>query len=93
MTRLVNPERNHRVLYLADRDALVEQPKRKDFSVAFGDGPLWRVSGGATRAREIYFSTYQALSGGAEEAELFRDYPPDFFDVVIVDECHRGRCI
>ncbi len=88
--RLVNPERNHRVLYLADRDALVEQPKRKDFSVAFGDGPLWRVSGGATRAREIYFSTYQALSGGAEEAELFRDYPPDFFDVVIVDECHRG---
>ncbi len=87
---LANPERNHRVLYLADREALVEQPKRKDFSTAFGDGPLWRVSGGSTRAREIYFATYQALSGGGEEAELFRDYPPDFFDVVIVDECHRG---
>jgi type I restriction enzyme R subunit len=78
------------VLYLADRDALVDQPKRKDFSVAFGDGPLWRVSGGVNRSREIYFVTYQALTGGADENELFRGYPLDFFDVVIVDECHRG---
>lgn len=88
--RVVSPGRNHRVLYLADREALLEQPKRKDFSAAFGNGPLWRVAGGASRAREIYFATYQALSGGGEEAELFRDYPTDFFDVVIVDECHRG---
>lgn len=48
--RVVTPDRNYRVLYLADREALVEQPKRKDFSVAFGDGPLWRVAGGASRA-------------------------------------------
>lgn len=88
--RLIAPERNHRVLYLADREALVEQPKRKDFTVAFGEGPLCRVSGDATRSREIYFATYQALSGGGDETELFRDFPSDFFDVVIVDECHRG---
>lgn len=88
--RVVSPDRNYRVLYLADREALIEQPKRKEFSVAFGDGPLGRVKGGASRAREIYFATYQALSGGGDEAELFRDYPPDFFDLVIVDECHRG---
>ncbi|KGN33901.1 DEAD/DEAH box helicase [Knoellia sinensis KCTC 19936] len=88
--RIVNPGRNHRVLYLADRDALVEQPRRKDFTVAFGADPLWRVAGGANRSREIYFATYQALAGGDDEGKLFRDYPSDFFDVVIVDECHRG---
>lgn len=88
--KIVAPERNYRVLYLADRDALVDQPQRKDFSIAFGGEPLWRVAGGVNRAREIYFATYQAMSGGADEDELFRDYPTDFFDLVIVDECHRG---
>lgn len=88
--RVTHPDRNHRVLYLADRDALVKQPHRKDFSSAFGGDPLWRVSGEANRSREIYFATYQALAGGGDEGELFRDYPADFFDVVIVDECHRG---
>lgn len=87
--RITNPDRNYRVLYLADRDILLKQPKQKDFSIAFGDGPLHRVSGGMNRSREIYFATYQALSGG-DENELFRDYPENFFDVVIVDECHRG---
>lgn len=87
---VVNPDRNYRVLYLADREALIEQPKRKDFSVAFGDGPLWRVAGGPNRSREIYFATYQAMAGGDDEDELFRDYRPDFFDLIIVDECHRG---
>ena len=88
--RLTEPDRNYRVLYLADRDALIEQPKRKDFSVAFGGDPLWRVAGEANRSREIYFATYQALAGHGDESELFRDYPPDFFDLVVVDECHRG---
>lgn len=88
--RVTHPDRNHRVLYLADRDALVKQPHRKDFSSAFGGDPLWRVSGEASRSREIYFATYQALAGGGDEGSLFRDYPEDFFDVVIVDECHRG---
>lgn len=88
--RVVTPERNYRVLYLADRDALLTQPKNKDFAPAFGDGPLKRVSGAATRSREIYFATYQSLTGGGDEDELFREYPPDFFDLVIVDECHRG---
>src|SRR5699024_3403272 len=85
--RATEPDRNYRVLYLADRDALVDHPMRKDFTVAFGKDPLWRVAGRATRSREIYFATYQALAGGGDEDELFRAYPRDFFDLVIVDEC------
>lgn len=85
----VRPDRNYRVLYLADRDALVESPKDGDFTTAFGKDPLHRVAGSVVRSREIYFATYQALAVGDEDA-LFRDYPADFFDLVIVDECHRG---
>ncbi|WP_159901331.1 DEAD/DEAH box helicase family protein [Ornithinibacter aureus] len=88
--KVVTPERNYRVLYLADRDALLKQPMGKDFSPAFGGDPLMRVSGAANRSREIYFATYQSLTGVGDEDELFREYPPDFFDLVIVDECHRG---
>lgn len=88
--KLAHPERNYRVLYLADRDELVKRPQTHDFALAFGNDPLWRVAGGTNRSREIYFSTYQALSGGDEPAELFADYRPDFFDLIIVDECHRG---
>lgn len=87
---VAHPHRNYRVLYLADRTTLVDQPQNKDFSVAFGGDPLWRVAGGANRSREIYFATYQAMAGGGDETELYRDYPTDFFDLVIVDECHRG---
>ena len=88
--RQATPDRNYRVLYLADRDELVDAPQRKDFTIAFGQGPLRRVSGEADRRREIYFATYQALAMGDDADVLFRDYPTDFFDLVIVDECHRG---
>lgn len=88
--RLVSPDDNYRVLYLADRDALLKQPKDKDFTVAFGSDPLWRVSGEVNRSREIYFASYQSLTGRGDEEDLFREYRPDFFDLVIVDECHRG---
>lgn len=88
--RQATPDRNYRVLYLADRDELVDAPQRKDFTIAFGQGPLRQVSGEADRRREIYFATYQALAMGDDADVLFRDYPTDFFDLVIVDECHRG---
>lgn len=42
------------------------------------------------KSREMYFAIYQALAEDERRAGLFRDYPPDFFDLVIVDECHRG---
>ncbi|GAB2477908.1 DEAD/DEAH box helicase family protein [Luteococcus sediminum] len=89
--RLANPRGNYRVLYLADRDALVEQPIRKDFGTAFGRDPIHRVgAGNPGTSRDIIFATYQSLASGGDVDDLFRSYPSDFFDLVIVDECHRG---
>lgn len=86
--RVASQERNYRVLYLADRDALVADPMRKDFSTAFGGEPLFRVGGAVNLNREVYFATYQSLVQGDEDR--LDEYRPDFFDLVIVDECHRG---
>ena len=86
-----HPDRNYRVLYLADRDALLDQPMRKDFRPAFGSEPLSRVLGTTDLSREIYFASYQAMSAGSSaETSRLLDFRPDFFDLVIVDECHRG---
>jgi type I restriction enzyme, R subunit len=84
------PEQTFRVLYLADLDELLKQPMRKDFRPAFGEDAIRRVKGGTTMSREIYFASYQAMTGPGDVDALFHDYPGDFFDLVIVDECHRG---
>jgi type I restriction enzyme R subunit len=95
---LVHPDRNYRVLYLADRDLLLNQPMRKDFAPAFGNGLLRRVLGRPDASGEAYFASYQAMTGAnpdapvalGSEAPIFTAFRPDFFDLVIVDECHRG---
>jgi type I restriction enzyme R subunit len=88
------PGRNPRILYLADRDVLVDQPIEREFKPAFGTGegsPIWKLRGEAKRGREIYFALYQQLADTAEGLDgMFREYAADFFDLVIVDECHRG---
>lgn len=85
------PGRNPRVLYLADRTILIDQPQSDYFVPAFGEGPVWKLSGEAKAGREIYFALYQTLADGGEESNgIFRQFDPDFFDLVIVDECHRG---
>jgi type I restriction enzyme R subunit len=85
------PGRNPRVLYLADRNILIDQPQSGYFVPAFGEGPVWKLSGEAKAGREIYFALYQALADGGEQPNgIFRQFDPDFFDLVIVDECHRG---
>lgn len=84
-------DRNPRVLYLADRNILIDQPIEREFVPAFGDGPIWKVRGEAKAGREIYFALYQALAdAGPDPNGVFRDFAPDFFDLIIVDECHRG---
>lgn len=88
--RRKHPERNYRVLYLADLDVLLRQPMEMDFKPAFGTEPITRVKGRVDRSREIYFASYQAMSGQGDVTTLFADYPPDFFNLVVVDECHRG---
>lgn len=76
------------VLYLADRDILANQPVNDYFRPVFDD-LVQRLGGrGRTRGREIYFALYQAMDHG--ETPLYQQFPRDYFDLVIVDECHRG---
>lgn len=80
--------RHPRILYLADRNILVDDPKDKTF-IPFGEA-RWKISGQAVESREMYFSTYQAIAEDERRPGLYRQYAPDFFDLIIVDECHRG---
>jgi type I restriction enzyme R subunit len=77
------------VLYLADRNILVDQPKDKYFAPVFKDA-VYKLGGGeARRGRSIYFALYQSMERG-DEVALFKAFPPNHFDLIIVDECHRG---
>ncbi|HEY3414296.1 MAG TPA: DEAD/DEAH box helicase family protein [Armatimonadota bacterium] len=78
-----------RILYLSDRTMLVDDPMAKDFR-PFGDGRLRIENGEANLARQVYFSTYQAVAEDQSREGLFRQFPRDFFDLIVVDECHRG---
>jgi type I restriction enzyme, R subunit len=78
-----------RILYLADRNILVDDPKDKTFA-PFGDARQKIANGKAPKSREMYFSTYQAIAEDEQRPGLFRTYPADFFDLIIVDEAHRG---
>lgn len=80
--------RKPRILYLADRKILVDDPKDKIFT-PFGDA-RWKIQGEAVKSREMYFATYQAIAKDERRLGLYREYKPDFFDLIIVDECHRG---
>ncbi len=78
-----------RILFLADRDVLVKDPQNRHFA-PFGQARHRILAGHAPGSREVFFATYQALLGEGEDAAPFAGLPPDFFDLVIVDECHRG---
>lgn len=81
--------RKPKILFLADRNVLVDDPKDKDFSV-FGDA-RFKISGGEiSKGRDIYFAIYQAIAGNETREGIYKDYAKDFFDLIIVDECHRG---
>jgi type I restriction enzyme, R subunit len=80
--------RRPRILYLADRNILVDDPKDKTFA-PFGEA-RHKIEGEAIKSREMYFAIYQAIAKDERRPGLYRDYPKDFFDLIIVDECHRG---
>jgi type I restriction enzyme R subunit len=82
-------ERKPRILYLADRNILVDQPIAREFQPVFGEA-VWKVRSEAKTGREIYFALYQTLADSGETLGVFRDYPSDYFDLIVVDECHRG---
>jgi type I restriction enzyme, R subunit len=81
--------RKPRILYLADRNILVDQPIAREFRPVFGDA-VWKIRGEAKTGREIYFALYQSLADSGDALGIFRDYPHDYFDLIVVDECHRG---
>ncbi|MDA0637558.1 DEAD/DEAH box helicase family protein, partial [Nonomuraea sp. MCN248] len=87
--------RRPRVLYLADRNILVDQPKDEYFVQGFGEA-VHKLGGGVAKlGRDIYFALYQSLDQQGKETTgdrkaLFEQFDRDFFDLVIVDECHRG---
>ena len=93
--RLLKSGLKKKILYLADRNILVDQSIQQDFSpLAKSVHKIDANKENKTTlgAYEVYFSLYQQLIGGEDEnEEKFRDlFDPDFFDLVIVDECHRG---
>jgi len=81
--------RRPKILYLADRNILIDYPKDGDFA-AFGDARFKIEGGEVVQSREIYFALYQALAEDERRIGMFKSFSPDFFDLVIVDECHRG---
>lgn len=103
-------QKQKRVLFLADRNVLVDQTMVNDFrpfgqtmaklstksTIERDDGTLIQLETAVDNKRridtsyEIYLGLYQALTGPEERQKLFREFSPDFFDLIVIDECHRG---
>lgn len=91
--RLLQTGMKHKILYLADRNILVDQSIQQDFA------PLEKVIHKVNVAKDdrttitshqVYFSLYQQLVGDDDQEHFSELFSPDFFDLIIVDECHRG---
>lgn len=87
--RLWKSKNKKRILFLADRNILVDQTKNNDFQ-PFGTA-MTKVSGRTIDpAYEIHLALYQAITGPEEDQKAFKQVAPDFFDLIVIDECHRG---
>ncbi|MFD5830286.1 EcoAI/FtnUII family type I restriction enzme subunit R [Lentzea sp. NPDC060358] len=107
----LNPEKGQaRILFLADRNVLIDQTMMNDFSMFKGrmaklstsrgtiskvdgtDNLDFEVSAGrqVNKSFELYLSLYQAVTGQEGEEDAYKQFSPNFFDLVIIDECHRG---
>jgi type I restriction enzyme, R subunit len=78
-----------RILFLADRNALIDQTRRGDFK-HFKDKMTVVKHRQIDKSYEIYLALYQGLTGNDEEANAYKQFSPDFFDLIVIDECHRG---
>lgn len=78
-----------RILYIADRIFLRDQAHNNEF-YPFGNSRAIIKEGKALKTRDIYFSMYQSLYCEQEDKRLYQEYPSDFFDLIIIDECHRS---
>lgn len=91
--RLLRSGMKKKILYLADRNILVDQSIQQDFAPL--EKTIHKINvakddPGSITSYEVYFSLYQQLVGDDEEEHYSALFQPDFFDLVIVDECHRG---
>ena len=78
-----------RVLFLADRNALIDQTKRGDFK-HFKDKMTVVKRRQIDKSFEIYLALYQGLSGSDASADVYKQFSREFFDLIVIDECHRG---
>jgi type I restriction enzyme R subunit len=78
-----------RILFLADRNVLIDDPKDKTFSPF--DHARFKIEGGnVVKSREMYFALYQSLAATENRPAVYKQFAPDFFDLIVIDECHRG---
>ncbi|AMK79067.1 MULTISPECIES: EcoAI/FtnUII family type I restriction enzme subunit R [Methylomonas] len=87
--RLWKAKQVKRILFLADRNILVDQTLVNDFK-PFGSVMTKIKNRKIDPAYEIYLGLYQAITGPAEEDKIFKNVSQDFFDMIVIDECHRG---
>jgi type I restriction enzyme R subunit len=94
----VEPARRPRILFLADRNTLANQAYN-DFTAfaAFDEDALARIKpeeirkkGRVPKNASVFFTIFQTFMSGPGETPYFGEYPPDFFDFIVIDECHRG---
>ena len=109
--RLWKAGRKKRILFLADRNVLIDQTMVNDFrpfgaamaklstkakTIERADGTSEDLTSAIDERRridtayEIYLSLYQAITGPEEHQKIFREFSPGFFDLIVIDECHRG---
>ena len=109
--RLWKAGRKKRILFLADRNVLIDQTMVNDFrpfgaamaklstgakTIERDDGTEVELTTALDKKRridtayEIYLGLYQAITGPEERQKLFREFSPGFFDLIVIDECHRG---
>jgi type I restriction enzyme R subunit len=89
MWRLWKSQQKKRILFLADRNILIDQARINDFQ------PFSQVMNKIQKRKldpsyEVYLALYQAITGPEENKKAYKQVTPDFFDLIIIDECHRG---
>ncbi len=87
--RLWKSKTKKRILFLADRNILVDQTMTNDFK-PFGSAMTKIQKRQANKSFEIYLCLYQAVTGNEEEKNIYKQFSPGFFDLIVIDECHRG---